>query len=455
VAGIRGFWVAGAALLGLMLAACGGSSGSGTNTEYSPGISTFKLPTAPVSKTFARAQGPKSTLVGERVALDGAESYSEDSLITYRWSLSAPAKSSSTLDSMTSPKAQFIPDVSGSYKATLVVTNESGETSETSVNVDAVISNANPVARIDYPQYVNIKNGSLVTLDGSKSRDPNGNAMTYYWTIKRSDYKEYVANPNENLANPTDITKSAISFTGKEGAYLVSLRVFNGMRYDYSDTAAIVVTTDNSPPIANPGMDKFVTLGSAVKLDGGASKDPDLDGLTYRWSLVSRPTGSSVVFVSTSINPEFKTDIPGSYVLGLKVSDGILESQLKTVTIFASASANAPPSASAGVSQTAEVGALVTFDGGGSIDPNGQELTYAWNIKSKPNDSYGILVGSKTRNPTIRPDKAGEYVLSLVVSDGIEQSEESITKLTATSASQSILPIPPSGSYCCWVCTIG
>lgn len=44
----------------------------------------------------------------------------------------------------------------------------------------------------------------------------------------------------------------------------------------------------NTAPVADAGVDRTVTVGASVALDGSASFDPDGDDLTFAWSLVAR-----------------------------------------------------------------------------------------------------------------------------------------------------------------------
>jgi PKD repeat protein len=80
-----------------------------------------------------------------------------------------------------------------------------------------------------------------------------------------------------------------------------------------------------------------VNVGDLVRLDGGNSSDPDGDQLTFNWAFTSRPSGSTVTLNdTTSMNPAFKTDIPGTYIISLTVNDGTLDSDnIDVVTISA------------------------------------------------------------------------------------------------------------------------
>ena len=79
---------------------------------------------------------------------------------------------------------------------------------------------------------------------------------------------------------------------------------------------------------------------------------------------------------------------------------------------------NIAPTADAGIDQTVEVDTVVSLDGSGSSDPDGDPLSYQWNIVSLPNGSTAILSDSSVSSPTITLDVEGSYQIELVVNDG-------------------------------------
>ena len=89
-------------------------------------------------------------------------------------------------------------------------------------------------------------------------------------------------------------------------------------------------------PVANPGQDRTVAVGTNVTLDGTASTNPSGTGaLTYFWRFTSRPPGTAtrLVFQDTP-TAMFTADVPGAYVLSLTVSNGT-SSSTTSVTITA------------------------------------------------------------------------------------------------------------------------
>lgn len=187
-----------------------------------------------------------------------------------------------------------------------------------------------------------------------------------------------------------------------------------------------------APPTANAGPDQDVVTGTLVILDGSASTVASTRALTYSWSLTTKPVGSSaIIALPTSIKPTFIADFSGTYVASLIVNDGVTNSSGDAVSITASTT-NSAPVANAGISKDVVTGAVVTLDGSGSSDANGDPLTYAWTLTAKPAASTASLSQTTSSKPTFSADIAGTYIVSLVVNDGKINSKVATVLITAT-----------------------
>ena len=135
-------------------------------------------------------------------------------------------------------------------------------------------------------------------------------------------------------------------------------------------------------------------------------------------------------------------DAPGTYVAQLVVNDGRANSAPDTVTI---STENSAPTASAGPNQSASVGERVQLNGSASSDPDNDPLTYNWSFSSKPNDSVAILAGAATVQPWFILDKAGIYIVQLIVNDGHLDSAPATVRIS-TENSPPIANAGPSQS---------
>jgi hypothetical protein len=202
------------------------------------------------------------------------------------------------------------------------------------------------------------------------------------------------------------------------GAYTATLVVQANGVVSQPDTVSITCSSGNIAPRANAGPDRSAAPGGTITLDGTSSRDPNNTSLTYSWRIVSQPSGSNPVLSNaTTATPTFRADAAGVYTVALTVSDGSLTSVADQVIITV-ATGNLPPVANAGPDQTVTTGQLVTLNGTGSTDPNGNPLTYSWCLRGIPQGSTATLNDANTARPTFTPDVAGSYVLCLTVNDG-------------------------------------
>jgi hypothetical protein len=128
-----------------------------------------------------------------------------------------------------------------------------------------------------------------------------------------------------------------VHVTGESGSVdfpTTDTNTFHG----FTDAFVVKLSIPNHPPEANAGPEQTVPIGpnamAPVTLDGSGSSDPDGDAMTYRWSIVSKPTESLAELNDpTLVQPSFTADKLGDYVVSLVVSDGCMSSDPSFVTI--------------------------------------------------------------------------------------------------------------------------
>lgn len=350
------------------------------------------------------------------VILNGSASSDPDGdPLVYSWTqLSGPAV---TLSDPSSPTPSFTAPAVTPEGATLIfelVVSDGTLTSQPDT-VSITINNVNqsPVAKAGADQTVHV--GIQAALDGSGSSDPDGDTpLSFAWSIS--------ARPQGSTAVLSDTTTSNPSFTPDVmGDYTIQLVVTDSLgAASAPDTA--VISTRNSAPVAEAGADQLViTRGTVVQLNGTQSFDDDGDALTYKWSFVSKPDGSTTVMsAANTAMPSFIADVYGQYAIQLVVKDSWSSSTPDTVAVTFG---NVRPVAHAGTGGSIIVGDTAVLNGSLSSDENQDPLTYQWSLTSIPEGSGSAIINPTTTVTTFTPDTPGTYVIQLVVSDGALTSD--------------------------------
>ncbi|HEY9162740.1 MAG TPA: PKD domain-containing protein [Desulfomonilia bacterium] len=262
--------------------------------------------------------GPDQTVSENSLAtLDGSASTDpDDGIASYAWKqLSGPrvvlSDPAAVMPTFTTPN---VGPAGESLTFQLTVTDVGGLKSSDTVNVNVSWSDIPPVANAGPDQTK--AEGSLVTLDGSASSDPDDEIVSYAWI--------QTAGPSVTLSDPT---AKKPTFTAPDvnvaGAVLTfELTVTDTAGLQSTDSVDINVTWVNAPPVANAGPDQNVGRYSTVTLNGTASHDPDSDGIaSYLWTQTGGTT-VTLVNANTAVASFYVTSAIGStFTFQLKVTD--------------------------------------------------------------------------------------------------------------------------------------
>lgn len=185
-----------------------------------------------------------------------------------------------------------------------------------------------------------------------------------------------------------------------------------------SSTSTPPSASTNRAPIANAGSDMSRNISAnAIALDGSGSSDPDGDALRYRWTIVGQPNGANASLTNEATStPGLVSAAPGEYEIELIVTDpsSVSRSDRVIVTLLN----QAPTAQIMSYSSTGFVGKSVPFDASASTDPNGQPLTFTYEITAAPNDSGLVGATFAGQTPNFAFDTPGSFEIMLTVSDG-------------------------------------
>ena len=372
-----------------------------------------------------------NSIIGKDIYVDASVSTDADGdQLNYAWLLSSkPSNSNADFTDSDAKVTSVTFDVAGDYTFQLVVSD--GTASSIMSKTIAVGGNALPPSHLTHQvvadagsnQKVSIS--QTVVLDAHASFDKDGKALTYSWAL--------ISKPTGSSALLSASDSIFPSFIADvSGVYEASLSVTNsdGVASPVDSVMVAVGSATNTHPVADAGSDQsslLLTAGNSITLNGIGSHDLDGDALSYSWTLHSKPVGSQATLEQVFLaQPVLYTDIAGDYNVVLIVGDGQSYSQPDSVNIHqaaAPASVNHTPIANAGPDQKGLVAnQSVTLDGSASQDPDGDVITYAWTMISKPAVSSSSLVNSTSQNPSFTPDSDGDYVVQLTVNDGVINS---------------------------------
>ena len=199
--------------------------------------------------------GPDQTITApaSSVILNGSASYDPDgTIVSYSWVLVSGLGSV-----VVSNSNQVIAGISGltpgSYTFQLTVTDDSGATSNDSVNVTvnpAIIINQSPVAIAGSDTTIYLPDSSF-QLNASNSYDPDGNIASYQW--------QEISGPNTAVAS--SMKGAQVDLSGLEdGIYQFQLTVTDNQGASSTATINISVVKNSGAPdqfivFPNPAQD--------------------------------------------------------------------------------------------------------------------------------------------------------------------------------------------------------
>lgn len=217
----------------------------------------FDFLTTDIALPVADAGPNQSVTVGDTVQLDGSgSSHPNDDPLTYAWTFEArPTGSTATIDNANSVTVTFVADAAGEYRVRLTVSDGVNEASDTTlISATEAGENRPPVADAGGNQTVT--KGDTVELDGSGSTDPDGDPLSYSWSLEARP-----TGSDATLSNPIAVATSFVA--DAVGEYRVSLTVSDG---ELSNTDTVTITAQQD-------------TGGLPQLGLNTNHDDTLDGV--------------------------------------------------------------------------------------------------------------------------------------------------------------------------------
>ena len=313
--------------------------------------------------------------------------------LTFEWrTVSSPGGIPVSLTGAATAQATFTPTTAGVYEFELTVSDGELAARDT---VRVTVGAANRVPVVDTGSDQSITLGAAVTVTAVAS-DPDADPLTFAWTVQ--------SRPAGSTAALSATNTAAVSITPDvAGEYVLRVTVSDGRGGQATDDVKITATPPgmNRAPIADAGFDLNGTETVAVTLDGTNSSDPDGDPLTFTWTFVSVPAGSTAgILAASAAIATFTPDVEGVYVVQLEVSDGQFTStDTATITVNVGNLNDAPVANDQSQPALAENSANGTVVGtvAAADQDAGQSLTYAITAGNAAGQAYRMGTGKQKR----------------------------------------------------------
>lgn len=375
------------------------------------------------------SQLPAEVAVAKPLTLSALGSQDADAgdALSYAWRvLQKPAGAVVSLSQAASPRSEFSASQAGRYLLELQVTDSRGATALAQQEVLVSTGNLAPVSRFQLPARPQLQQPQL--LDGSASSDAELQPLQYQWQL--------LAKPKQSLARLTDADLSRASITPDlPGQYWLSLTVSDGQR---SHVTQQLLTVPAFPPLQISGPTQGLT-GQPIRLKAQSAA---ADGLNYQWTLLSAPASATQWNVAGNVL-DFSAGVAGVYRLAVSLTDdqGVVQQQTHDVQL----TTDLPPQIELNgpLVQEGQVGDLFLPDASASRDPEQGPLQFAWQLQT-PAGSSAQLTAADTATPGLQPDVAGQYLLTLTVTDSAGQ-QASVTLTLNVQAPAVILQGDVSG----------
>ncbi len=328
------------------------------------------------------------------------------------------------------------PGFSGIENLTVTITDGNGGIAVGQVTI-FVEKNLPPVAVPDV--YVTNQDEPLVIADPghlANDYDPDGDPV------------EWISYTFPTLGTVTG-TSSGGGFTytpdpGVSGLETITVSITDG-NGNVGSTQITILIKDNLPPVQVP--DVFTTNQDqplTIAAPGHLGNDTDPEGDPIEWISYTFPAIGTVTGTTSEGGFTYTPNSGATGVESLTVSITDGKGNVASGLVMIAVIPNFPPVANAGEDITVVAGQSVELDGSLSYDPEGETISYSWMFDAPdsgdplPAGSGAALSGANSSAPSFTTDVPGEYIIQLVVNDGLYDSEPDYVQVTALSVIQAL-----------------
>lgn len=421
----------------------GGTATGFTSVRILPATPGNRAPTAAIA-------APATVAAGALAALVGNGSYDADGdALSYSWvQISGPAVA--LIDAQAVAAAFIAPSGASAvvlgFRLTVSDGRGGSDTAETSIQILAAppgtgtpgtpAENRPPLAVIAAPPTAVA--GTTVTLNGAGSSDPDGDPLSFAWA--------QLAGPAAGLGG----SNSAVAvFTAPavSAAEILRFRLTVADGRGGQHHATVDLQIDPAPadplPVAHAGVDRTVTAGAVVTLDGSASTGPVA---RYAWRQLAGPLvnlSGALTAQAQFTAPDVEAATTLQFELSVEDSQGHGSSDLVDVTVNPK-----PPALVCGQSGGGALDVVLVLDRSGSMA--GSNITQ---VKSAAKRLVATL-GSGSRSAlvsfastaTLDQTLSADHTATAAAIDGLAASGGTNAAPAFEAATQLLAAHPRSGA---------
>jgi hypothetical protein len=359
--------------------------------------------TVTVNNRRPRAEaGPDQTgYKGALVTLNGLGIDDDKDPLTYEWTQTGGPNI--TLVQPTLRNLSFVPTKIGNYTFRLTV--DDGEETSAPAIANATITGQAPSALLAASPAMTFLN-ETVDFSAPGSSDPDGKLIAYMFDFGDGNRTNWQSGgtANHSYARP--------------GTFNATVTVRDDDGFISESSPGMKITVQNRPPVVDASVTPEAGNTSTLfrfLVPKGSTYDPDGAIASYFWDFGDGTNASSSTAVHT-----YKQK--GTFEVRFRVTDnwGAFTEQFINISV----ANRAPEVAAAAPSQTLTLNTgLEQLFLADVTDPDGDALTYTWNVN-------GVQQAENGSKLFFKPDKTGAYHITLTISDG-ETSTQHAWDVTA------------------------
>ena len=335
--------------------------------------------------------------------------------------------------------------------ATLTVMAFDAVGNNATYTVDVILFNEIPEPIFEVQRQGN-ESEQLVTLEGSATSDPEGDEMVVTY---RSSLDGVLA----------ELTNGSTTWSGylSRGVHTITMEVTDDQaeHVNQSASSSVLVTVDNSFPIATIASPSLTTFDSSELIEFSANGSGDFDAAcdtfpeegTWHCAPFSPYGGSEFLVVTWTsdldgrLTPEgedwlmFESRLStGSHTITLSLDDGIHEPVISTISLEIVPSAPVLGLLSPIDGSSHSSSAILMFDASQSIDYDNDSfvLTLRTSLEDDP-----ILVDISPSESHALTLRAGNHILTVTLTDDTGMSRDETFTLTINESGPTLVLISP------------